>query len=112
MAFSKTVPITLGGQTRNLKYGFNALVTLEETFGVKINELLTTLAGGLRLSDMRAILWAGLIHEDKALTPEAVGDMIDGVEDIAAIGTAIKAAIEAAFPSAEKPKVRARASKN
>lgn len=98
MSFSKTVPIQLGGKTRNLKYGFNALVDLEETLGVSIQDMMKMFASGAKLGDLRAILWAGMKHEEPGLTPEAVGDMIDGPDDFKAIAEAVRAAMEAAFP--------------
>ena len=100
--FGKPVAIQLGGQTRNLKYNFNALVTLEETLNINIQDLMKMFAGGARLKDLRALLWAGLVHEDAGLTQEAVGDMIEGVEDFAVIGKAIREAIEASFPAPDK----------
>ena len=99
--FGKTVPIQLGGKTRNLKYGFNALVDLETSLGIPIQGLLQVLTTKATLKDMRAILWVGLIHEDKTLTPEDVGNMIESLSDYEAIGVAVKTAIEAAFPAPE-----------
>jgi hypothetical protein len=98
----KLVPIELGGKTRNLKYGFNALVDLEETFGISIQDFLGVLKTGAKLKDLRTILWVGLLHENEGLTQKQVGDMIDGYQDFVVLGQAIKAAFEATFPPLEK----------
>jgi hypothetical protein len=102
MAFSKSVPIQLGGKTRTLKYGFNALVDLEDTLGIPIQDLMKVFSRGAKLRDLRAILWVGLRQEEPGLTQDDVGNMIESAEDFKAIGEAIRAAMEAAFPPAEK----------
>ena len=98
----KLVPIELGGKTRNLKYGFNALVDLEETFGISIQDFLGVLKTGAKLKDLRTILWVGLLHENEGLTQKQVGEMLDQSPDFSALGQAIKAAFESAFPPIEK----------
>lgn len=102
MSFNKMIPVQLGGKTRNLKYGFNALIDLQDVLGINIQDLMKVMTKGASLRDLRSVLWVGLKHEDPTLTPEAVGDMISGPEDLAALGTAIRSAIEAAFPPVEK----------
>jgi len=94
--------IELGGKTRNLRYDFNAFVALEEALNISIAEIGALLTGSVKLRDLRAILWAGLIHEDRALTQEDVGKAIGGMQDMAALGVAVRAALEAAFPAPEK----------
>ena len=114
----RIVPIELGGKTRYLKYGFNALVELEEALGCGLQDFLGLLQGGAKLKDLRAILRAGLLHEDPALTDEAVGNLLDEAKDLSALGVAIKTAFEAAFPpppadvKARVPGRKAGASKN
>ena len=101
MSLKESVPIELGGQTLHLRYDFNALVALEEELKISIESIGTLLSGAVKLRDLRAILWAGLIHENDKLTPKAVGAMIGGPKDLANLGIAIRAAIEAAFPPVE-----------
>jgi hypothetical protein len=59
---------------RNLRYTMNALAEIEDRLGVPLSEM-----GNVKMTikNVRVILWAGLIHEDKELTPEDVGDMVD-----------------------------------
>ncbi len=59
---------------RNLRYTMNALAEIEDQLGVSITEVGDI---DLTVKNVRVILWAGLIHEDKELTQEEVGDMID-----------------------------------
>lgn len=64
---------------RTLFYDLNALVNLEE-LGVDISKL----QDGVQMSHVRAILWAGLVHEDKELTLEDVGAFvtIDNINEV------------------------------
>jgi hypothetical protein len=105
----EAVNIELGGKTRQLRYDFNALVALEDELKISVMDLGALLSGAVKLKDLRAILWAGLIHADQSLTPVDVGKMINGVSEMAALGAAVKQAMEAAFPPVEKkigPKLR------
>lgn len=67
------VKITLDKE-RNLRYTLNSLAELEDVLGVPLSELENVHMG---MKQVRAFLWAGLIHEDKDLTLEKVGDMVD-----------------------------------
>ena len=69
----KSVTIELD-KARNLRYGINALVTVEELTGKPLTRLDLE---SVSIKDLRAILYAGLCHEDKTLTPEKVGELID-----------------------------------
>ena len=101
MSLKESIPIELGGKTRHLRFDFNAMVALEEELKISIMEIGTILSGAVKLKDIRAILWAGLIHEDPALTPRDVGALIGGVNDLAMLGEKIRDAFEAAFPPPE-----------
>ena len=59
-------------KARNLRYNFNALIKLEEA-GIDI----TTLEQNISFKNINTLVWAGLIHEDKELTIEQAGDVID-----------------------------------
>jgi hypothetical protein len=67
------VAVTLD-KKRNLRYTMNALAEIEDQLGVPLSEM-----GNLKMTikNVRIILWSGLIHEDKELTPEDVGNMVD-----------------------------------
>lgn len=71
---------------RVLFFNLNALCALEE-MGVDIAHL----GESVKMSQIRAILWAGLTHEDAALTIEEVGNLIT-MENLQEVSEAITAA--------------------
>jgi hypothetical protein len=100
----RKVPITLAdGKPRNLLYKFNALVELVETLGVDIMNIQSAISGPGMLKAIRGILWAGLIHEDKVLTIEEAGDLIE-FSQIDELTKAILEALDVAFKSDGDPK--------
>jgi hypothetical protein len=60
---------------RTLKYDYNSLALAEKETG---KNLLTDIASlkSLRVTDLRAMLWAGALHEDPELTVEAAGRLL------------------------------------
>ena len=54
------------------------------------------------IKDLLAIVYAGLCHEDKSLTLEAVGDLIDEYSDLNSIAEKVGDALTAAFGTANK----------
>jgi len=70
---------------RTLKFTLNSLVYAEEN-GVDIQTM--GKEGSIKLKDLRTLLFAGLMHEDKELTVEAVGELID-MENMATITEAL-----------------------
>jgi len=89
----KTVTIELD-KARNLRYGMNALVKVEELTGKSIIKLDLE---NLSMKDLRTILFAGLYHEDRDLTPEKVGELIDEHSNIAAVAEKLGEAFTVAF---------------
>ena len=62
-------------KTRSIKFGINSLIRLEKEMG---NRPLTSLSTEeFKIEDLRTILHVGLSHEDKELTLEKTGDIID-----------------------------------
>lgn len=103
----QSIPIELGGKTRNLRLDFNALVLLEDELGIPIADIGKLMSGAVHLKTLRAIMWAALVHEDKTLTVKGVGAMIDPGADMARVADAIRRAFEAAFATAEKNEKKA-----
>ena len=64
---------------RRLRYGINALCMLEDVLGKPLAKLDT---GDLAMKDLRAIIYCGLVNDDKSLTPEVVGDLIDDYSNL------------------------------
>lgn len=81
------VKITLDKE-RTLKFTLNSLVYAEEN-GVDVAGM--GKEGKVKLKDLRTLLYAGLMHEDSELTPEAVGNMID-VSELGPISEALSQA--------------------
>lgn len=72
---AKTAKVMLDKE-RTLKYPVFSLIRLQKEHGIK----LTDLSDEKKAQDLEvivALIWAGLIHEDKELTLEDVGNMID-----------------------------------
>jgi hypothetical protein len=94
---ARSVPITLlDGKPRHLYLGFNALNALVKKLGLDIMDIQAALKGPGMLETVRAVLWAGCIHEDAALTLEDAGDLID-FRKIAELTDAIIKAMEFSF---------------
>jgi hypothetical protein len=71
----KIVAIELDKE-RHLKFTLNALIIAEGITGKKLADLGDD-KGAFDLTFLRAMLYAGLVWEDKALTLDEVGDLID-----------------------------------
>lgn len=64
--------VRLGEKLYSLRYTVNSVCCLEEMFGKALHQMLQT-----DVMCVRALLWCGFLHEDKALTPETVGERLD-----------------------------------
>jgi hypothetical protein len=60
---------------RQLKFTLNAMAELEDKYGT-IDDAMKKLDSG-SMKAIRFMLWAGLMHEDDALTETQVGDMLE-----------------------------------
>lgn len=69
-------PIELD-KVRNLKYGMKAIDLIEKKFGCPIMAIEGIENGMLTMEEYATLIWAGLVHEDKDLTPDKVMDLID-----------------------------------
>ena len=99
----QSIPIELGGKTKHLRYTFNALVALEEKLGCSLSDIGTLLTGSVSVTKLRTLIWAGLIHDDKELTEEQVGEWLD-LTSISEIAEKFAEALEAAFPDSGEEK--------
>lgn len=70
----RTYSFTVNNIEYTLKYGFNALVGLEETLKKPISSFAD---GQIGFKEIRAIIHAGLKHEHNSITLEKVGQIID-----------------------------------
>lgn len=69
-------PIELD-KVRNLRYGMRAIDLIEKKFKKPMFEIEGIKNGNLTMDDYATIIWAGLAHEDKDLTPAKVMKLID-----------------------------------
>ena len=67
----KNLKITLDKE-RTLKYTLNSLIKFEKLTGRSVTEI----GENMNMETILALLHVGLIHEDKKLTIEKLGDMI------------------------------------
>ena len=74
---SKTIKVTLNdGVERNIKFTLNALAELEDKFG-SVQAAFDKLEKENSMKALRAVLWAGFLHESPNLTEQEVGNLID-----------------------------------
>ena len=107
----QSVPMKIGNKTYNLRYTFNSLIRLQDEWGLSladIDKIFPTQdkKGGVEIpatffKDLRAFFWAGLLHENKDLTLEEAGDLIEDAGGIIAIVEVLTKAFSEAFPSDE-----------
>ncbi|MFV9511805.1 hypothetical protein [Tepidibacillus sp. LV47] len=97
---AKLIPIILDKE-RHLKFDLNAFAELEELYGDFQTAMDAMQKGSIKA--IRAMLWAGLIHEDKSLTVEDVGSMID-MSNINEVVGIISKAISEAMPKGDEEK--------
>jgi len=69
-------PIELD-KVRNLKYGMRAISLIEKKYKKPMMKIEGISNGELSMEDYATLIWAGLVHEDKSLTPDKVMDLID-----------------------------------
>lgn len=81
-------------KTRNLKYGMRALDAIEKKLKKPVAQIDTD---NVTMQEVATIMWAGLIHEDKDLTPSKVMDLVDDHSDILTATTIMWKAFLGAF---------------
>jgi hypothetical protein len=91
----KTVPIKLDKE-RNLRFDLNAFAELEEAYG-DIEQAMKAMEKG-SIKALRAILWAGLIHEEETLTQKQIGAMI-GLQDLQELAQQLSKAMQGHMPA-------------
>lgn len=76
----KTYSVKIGGTERELKYGVNALAAITQELHKTPVEILSAGFDVLDIMTVRIVLWAGLLHSARKITPEVVGDWMDRCE--------------------------------
>lgn len=86
-------PVNLD-KVRNFRYGMKAISLIEKKFKKPMNKVDFD---SLTMEDTATIVWAGLVHEDKNLTPDKVMDLIDENGNLQEVMKAMNDAMSAAF---------------
>ena len=76
---AKKVPVMIADKERTLAYPIMSLIKLKKDFGIQLKDL----QDEEKAQDMEtilAVIYVGLIHEDKELTFDDLGYMIDVTE--------------------------------
>lgn len=92
------VKITLDKE-RTLFLDLNAMIAFEEAAGKRFQDA-SLQKGKMSPRDLRAMLWACLIHEDDALTEKQVGSWITA-GNMVEITSKLNEAFEASMPKSE-----------
>lgn len=73
--------IKIGKKSFNVHYGQNALCALEDALDEGIDSIVKRfMSGKLGLRDFRALVWAGLLKENRNMTLDALGDICDAAD--------------------------------
>lgn len=79
---------------RNLRYGYKALVQIEEILETNLSSIDMN---KLTLKDTAVILFCGLNHEDNTLTVKKIIDILDEYSDVEYVAVKIAEAFEVSF---------------
>lgn len=86
-------PIKLD-KVRNFRYGMRALSLIEKKLKCNVAKIDYE---NLTMEDTAVLIWAGLVHEDKDLTPERVMDLVDEYSNIQEAAKIMGEAMNEAF---------------
>lgn len=92
------IPVDLD-KVRNFRYGMKAISIIEKKFKKPIAKVDFD---NLTMEDTATIIWAGLVHEDKNLTPDRVMDLIDEKGNMQEVMKVMSEAMNAAFGGGAK----------
>lgn len=87
------VPVQLD-KMRNLRYGMKAISLIEKKFGKSIAKIDMD---NMTMEEIATFIWAGLVHEDKELTPDKVMELVDNFSTVQAVMEKVSEAMNLAF---------------
>ena len=90
-------PIELD-KMRNFRYGMKALHLIEKKLKKPVSKIDMD---NLTMEDAATLIWAGLQHEDKDLTPDKVMDLVDEYSNLQIVLVAMSEALAGAFGTGE-----------
>ena len=86
-------PIELD-KVRNFRYGMRAISLVEKKFKKPMAKIDMD---NLTMEDAATLIWAGLQHEDKSLTPDKVMDLVDDHSTLPKVMETLTEALMGAF---------------
>lgn len=94
------VAFEVEGERYVLVFDFNCICSVEDIFDMSISEVGKKMSRGMRATDLRTLVTAGLKQHHPTLTETEVGGLIGKLgADVA--GEKLALAMQAAFPDAE-----------
>lgn len=86
-------PIKLD-KVRNFKYGMRAISLVEKRFKKPINKVDMD---NMTMEEAAVMIWAGLVHEDKNLSPDKVMDLVDDYSSVPEVMRQLTEAMNESF---------------
>ena len=90
----KKTPTIKLDKERTIKYNLNSLIGLEEDLGITVDKIGEV---PFSMKNIRSFLFYGLIHEDKEITQEQIGELVS-LENLPEIQAKIVDAFNQANP--------------
>lgn len=90
-------PIVLD-KSRNFKYGMKAISLVEKKFKKPISKVDLD---SLTMDETAVLIWAGLEHEDKNLSPDRIMTLVDDYSNVSTVLAAAGEALQGAFGGTE-----------
>lgn len=103
--------VEIGGKTYVLCYGMNACAELENHLGRSFPEIVAELQSWkenperIRVTTVRALLWAGLRRRHSSVTLEQAGDLIDEI-GFSNVWQPVNEAFERAWPDPDEAETK------
>lgn len=88
-------PIELD-KSRNFRFGMKAIHLIEKKLKKNISKIDFD---NLTMEELATVMWAGLVHEDKDLTPEKVMDLVDEYSNLQTVAEVMSQAFQDSFGS-------------
>lgn len=101
---AQKISVDLPGGARTLYFDTFALISLELELGMTFVEIADLDFDGIR--EIRALLWAGLLHEDPLLTIRNAGDLLTA-ENLSDVQMAVARAFTASFANVPETTISA-----
>jgi hypothetical protein len=76
---TQKIPVELGGKTRHFRFAFLAMAAIEDATQQLPEQVIMRAQAGSP-NAMATVVWAGLLHEDKAITIDDVKEWLDVVD--------------------------------